>query len=161
SNRLQNVRPRLARRAKWRRSLPLEARQYLAVLLPRTIQFLGIDPEDAEDGRGDLPSLHIIVDGRRIERWVRYEQGNVAVVRDEEAAMFRQFRPARVDQTVYCNGNEVRGAVVAKGVAVKRREVRFVEKGDDSQGAGLGQEIGLGRLIVTLLHLGGQPEQRH
>jgi hypothetical protein len=34
------------------RVLPSEARQYLAVLLPRAVQLLGI--EDVEDGGGDL-----------------------------------------------------------------------------------------------------------
>ena len=66
-----------------------KARQYLAVFLARAFQFLGIDPEDVEDGRRDLPGFHIIIDGRRGDRGVRNEQGNVAVVRDEEPAMFR------------------------------------------------------------------------
>src|SRR5438128_12357036 len=74
-----------------------EARQHLAVFLAHALQLLGVDPEDVEDGRDDLPSLHIIIEGRRIDRWVRNEQGNVAVVRDEETAMLRQFRAACVD----------------------------------------------------------------
>ena len=36
--------------------------------------------------------------------------------------MLRQFRAVSVDQAVYRNGDEIRGAVIAEGVPVKRRD---------------------------------------
>ena len=73
--------------------------------------------------------------------------------------MFGELRATGVDQALFGDGDEVRGAVVAEGVLVQLFQIVPIQQLGDAERSELALEIGFRGFILFFLSVGGEPDQ--
>src|SRR5262249_1053730 len=118
------------------RRLPIctlpKVRQHVSLFFANALELGRPDRECVQDGGGDLPSLNPLLYALARKPWVRNQEGDISVVL-REAAMLSKLRPARIDQTMIGDGDEIRRAVVPKRIAERFRELVLIQDLHDAE----------------------------